>query len=75
MTAEPYAFRGSSVVKAATYDDEAHALTIDFHNGNRATVPNVGPAKWAAFRRADSPGRFVNEHFGPQTAKHRAGRD
>ena len=60
---EEHSFNSSNV-KRARYDSEARTLEIDFHHGRTyPPISGVSPQKWAQFKRAGSPGAFINEHF------------
>lgn len=45
---------------AAGYDERSQALRIKFRDGEYYTYYNVPPSVWWKFRRASSPGRYIN---------------
>lgn len=64
MSEERFVFRGSSNIKAASYDPLTRRLTIDFHHGKAyPPIRGVSAETWNDFKGAESPGRYVNEHF------------
>ena len=62
MPSERAAFK-SSTVQSASYDREARQMTVTFHGGGTATMHHVAPQRWQAFKIADSPGRFLAQHW------------
>lgn len=45
---------------SAGYDERSQTLRIKFRDGDYYTYYNVPPSVWWKFRRASSPGRYIN---------------
>jgi len=45
---------------AAGYDERSQTLRIKFRDGDYYTYYNIPPSVWWKFRRANSPGRYIN---------------
>ena len=59
----------SSNVKDVDYNRRTKELTIEFIGGRKYLYRNISGQRFGAFMRADSPGKYVNEHFKDMKAK------
>jgi hypothetical protein len=52
----------SSSLRSVGYDAATLTLEVEFRNGSVYRYANVPTELWASFRRADSMGKFFQEH-------------
>lgn len=60
---ETHTFTGSTRVDHATYDPGSYSLVVTFPDGVSWKYHGVEPAEWDEFKRAASPGRYLNRYL------------